>query len=87
MIEEGRFVRHEFVVAFVEAMNFRERKISAEQVRDGRVLKPMPVQPPLRTRIDEPVEHEGLQDLIPTRALATRSEFIAPEFAEAQLLP
>jgi hypothetical protein len=68
-------------------MNFRERKISAEQVRDGRVLKPMPVQPPLGTRIDEPVKHERLQDLVPAGALATGDEFSAPKLAQAQLLP
>jgi hypothetical protein len=87
VIKKRRLVRHEFVMAFVEAMDFRERKIAAEQVRDGRVLKPMPVQPPLAPRIDEPIEHEGLEDLIPTRALATGAEFVAPKFAEAELLP
>ena len=87
MSKERRLMRHEFVMARVEAMDLRERKISAEQIGDGRVLKPRPVQPPLRTRIDEPVKHEGLQDLIPTRALATGSEFVAPKPAEAELLP
>ena len=87
MIEERRLVGHEFVMARVEAMNLRERKISAEQIGDGRVLKPMPVQPPLAPRIDEPVKHEGLQDLIPAPALATGSEFVAPKAAQAELLP
>ena len=87
VIKERRLMRHEFVVAFVEAMDFRERKISTEQVREGRVLKPRPVQPPLAPRIDEPVKHEGLQDLIPTRAFATGGEFAAPKLAEAKLFP
>ena len=51
------------------------------------MLEPRPVPPPLAPRIDEPVKHEGLQDLIPARALATGREFAAPKFAEAQLLP
>ena len=87
MSKERRLVRHELVMAFVKAMDFRERKVPTEQVRDGRVLKPMPVQPPLAPRIDEPVEHEGLQDLIPARALAAGRKFITPELAEAKLLP
>lgn len=87
VIKERRLVHHELVMAFVEAMDLRQRKISAKQVRDGRVIKPMPAQPPLAPRIDEPVKHEGLQDLIPAGALATGGELIAPKFAEAQLLP
>ncbi len=87
VIKERRLVGYEFVVAFVEAMNFRERKIRAEQIGDGRVIEPMPVQPPLRTRINEPVEHEGLQDLIPACAFAAGGEFVAPELAQTELLP
>lgn len=87
MIEERRFVRHEPVMAFVEAMNFRQRKISAEQVRDGRVVKLMPVQPPLAPRIDEAIEHEGLEDLIPARAPAVGRKLVAPKLAEAELFP
>ena len=56
MVEERRFMRHDLVVAFVKAMDLRERKILPEQVRDGRVIKPMPMQPPLAARIDEPVK-------------------------------
>ena len=58
-------------MAFAEAMDFRERKISAKQILDGRVIKPMLVQPPLGTRIDEPVKHQVVQYLLPAGALAT----------------
>ena len=51
------------------------------------MLKPMPVQPPLAPRIDEAIEHEGLQHLIPTRALAAGRKFITPKLAETELLP
>ena len=71
VLEERRLVGHGRVVAFAEAMNLRARKISAEPVREGRVRKPMPVPPPRRTRINEPVEPGRLQDLIPARAPAT----------------
>jgi hypothetical protein len=68
-------------------MDLRQRRSSAEQVCDGRVLKPMPVPPPLGTRIDERVKHEGLQDLIPAGALAAGGKSTAPEPAPAQWLP
>ena len=87
MIEERRFVRHELVVALVKTVDFRERKIPAEQVRDRRVIEPMPVQAPLAARIDEPVKHESLQHLLPSRPLAAGRKFFPPKIPEPELLP
>jgi hypothetical protein len=60
-----------FFMAFIETMDFGQGKVSAQQIGDGRVIKPMPAQPPFRPRINQAVEHDGLQHLIPTRALTT----------------
>jgi hypothetical protein len=67
--------------------SFRERKIPAGQIRDRRVVEPMPVQPPLAARIDEPVEHQRLEHLFRARPFAAGRKFFPPKIPEPELLP
>ena len=87
MIEQGALVFHDLVMALVEPVDLSEREVPAQQVRDGRVIKPMAVQAPLRTGIDQAVKHEGLEHLIPARALAARWQALAPEGIQPELPP
>lgn len=87
VVEEGGFVREDFVVALVEAVDFSEGKVGAQEVAEGTLVKPVPVEPPLAAGVNESVEDEGLEDLIPACALATRGKFFAPKFAKSELLP
>jgi hypothetical protein len=87
MVKERALVREQPVVARIKMMLLREAEIAAEQVGDGTVIEPMPVQPPLGTRIDEPVKHERLQDEIPARTLATGVQALAPKSVEPELPP
>ena len=36
----------------------------------GAVLEPLPVQAPLAARIDQPITHQRLQDVLPARTFA-----------------
>ena len=47
VIEERAFVLQDLVVAFVEPVDLSKGKVPAEQISDGRVIKPMAAQPPL----------------------------------------
>ena len=47
----------------------------------------MPVQPPLRSWIDQAIQRESLQNQIPTRAFATGRQQFAPESIEPELTP
>ena len=87
MIKERRLMLQQPVMAGIEPMNLSERKVPAEQVRDRRVIKPMPMQPPFRTRVDQPVKRQRQQHLIPTRALTTRRQTLAPEVIQPELPP
>lgn len=47
----------------------------------------MAVQAPFTAGVDEAVKDEGLEDLIPARALAAGWKFFAPERIKTELLP
>jgi len=74
--EEGGFVFEDFVVALVEAVDFGEGKIAAEQIGQRAAIKPMPVESPFAAGINQAVEDEGLEDLIPTCALPSLRRFL-----------
>jgi len=50
-----------------------------EQVGHGALRVPLPVEPPLAARVDEPVGGHGRQDEIPAGALAGGLEALGPE--------
>lgn len=87
MIKERPFVLQQLVMTGIEPVDFRERKITAEQIRDGRVIEPMPMQPPFRAWIDEAIQRQREQHMIPARALAAGGQAITPEGVQLELSP
>ena len=87
VVEEGAFMGQEFVVAGVEAVGIGQGEVAAQQVGDGAVVKPMPVQPPLGAGVDQAIERQGLQHQIPAGPLAPLRQMFAPEGVQAELLP
>ena len=70
MPEQHLFVWQQLVQAAVERILLRQRKISAEQIRHRALLEPLPVQAPLAARIDKPITHQRLHDVLPARTFA-----------------
>lgn len=87
VIKECALMHEQLVVTLIETMLFGEREVAAEQVRDGRVIEPMPVQPPFRTWINEAIKHQRLQHQIPASAFAACRQTITPEGIKAKLPP
>ena len=65
MTKEGGFVRQQFIQAAVERVLGNERIILAEKIAHSTLFEPLPMQPPLAARIDQPIADEGLQDMPP----------------------
>ena len=74
-------------MAAVEGVLGDQREVSAQQVRQSGLTKPIPVQAPLRARIEQAVDGEHLQHLYPIGALAALVEPFPPEAFQRQLLP
>ena len=70
MLEQRRLVRQQLVQAPVERILLHQRKIPAEQIPHRALLEPLPVQAPLAARIDQPITHQRLQDVLPARTFA-----------------
>lgn len=87
VIKQRSLMHQQQVVACIKAVLLSEREIAPQQIRDRARIKPVPVQPPFGTRIDEAVEHERLQHEIPARALAAGRQMLAPEGIQAELPP
>src|SRR5262245_45896252 len=51
----------------------------ATQIRHRALLEPLPVQAPLAARIDQPIAHQRLQDMLPARTFAGRGQSLRPE--------
>lgn len=68
-------------------MDLGERKISTQQVCDGRVIEPMAMESPFCTGIDQTIKSQCQQHLIPVGALTARGQTFAPENIQIQLLP
>ena len=71
----------------VERVNVGKRGIGAQQIAQRAAFEPVPMQPPLATRRQDPVRHEHKQHLIEARALARGRQSLAPELIESELLP
>jgi hypothetical protein len=70
MTEQGTLVLEQPVVATVEHMRGGEAIIRAKQIGERRAPVPLPMQPPLTARRNEPIGREHKQHQIPARALA-----------------
>jgi hypothetical protein len=58
MREERLLVREQEVMAALERIDPGTTHVDPEQVSEGGALEPVPVQPPLRARREQPVDHE-----------------------------
>ena len=65
MIEERGLVLKKLVVAIVEPVDFCQGKIGSQQIGKSALIEPVAMQAPFTARVDESVEDEGLEDLIP----------------------
>jgi len=70
MREQRLFVRQQLVQAAVERILLHQPIVGSQQVPHRALLEPLPVQPPFAARIDQPIAHQRLQDMLPARALA-----------------
>lgn len=87
MVKERALVLQQLVVARVEAVLFGESEVTAEQVANRAVIKPMPVQTPFAARVNQTVEDQRLQHQIPACALAAGRQVFEPKGIQAQLPP
>jgi hypothetical protein len=85
VVEQGLLVLQQPVEAAIEGVLLDQGEVRAEQVRHGAGLEPVPVQAPLAARIDQAVAHQGLQDLVPGRALARGRQAGRKEAVQPQL--
>jgi hypothetical protein len=86
MRKQRRLVVEELVQAAIEGVLLDQRKIRAEQIAHGALLEPQPMQPPFAARVDQPVAHQGLQDMTPAGALARVGQACRPEAVKRELL-
>jgi hypothetical protein len=69
--EERALVRDQLVQAAVQGVRLRHAQVFVQQVTDGGVGIPLSMQTPFTARIDQAIDHQGLQHVQPVRALAT----------------
>src|SRR5688572_28642945 len=65
----------------------RQREIRRQQIGQGAVPVPFPMQAPFAARIDQPIGAEHHQNLRPRSALATLGQTLAPELVQLQFMP
>src|ERR1019366_3491658 len=71
----------------VQPVFFRYRKILPQQNVHGAVIEPLPVQPKLAARIDQPIHHQQLQHQRPGYAFPPQRQLPRPEPIQLQLPP
>ena len=86
-LEQLVLVLHQLVQAAVQGVLLGQREVRVQQVGHGAGIEPLPVQSPLRARVDEPVGHQRLEHLQPRRAFARGAQPRPPEAVEFELLP
>jgi hypothetical protein len=85
MTEQRRLVRQQLVQAAVERVLADQRIVRTEQIPHGARLEPLPVQPPLAARIEQPIAHQRLQHVPPAGAFARVRQARRPELIQAKL--
>ena len=85
MPEELAFMRQKEIVNPVKGILFHEAIVMAEQVAHGALLKPLPVKFPLAAGSNQPVAHQGLQNVPPARALPTVGQPVPPKRIQPKL--
>jgi hypothetical protein len=87
MREQRVFVLQQEVMAGVQLVWIGQPEVRPQQVGHGAPAEPIAMQLPLAARRDQPVRHQYLQDLIPSRSLTARRQAVAPEAVQLQRLP
>ena len=85
VIKEFFLERQDLIERGVEFVDFGQTEIAAEQIGQRGALEPITVQMPFRTRREQPLGDEDLEDLIPARAFARGGQVRGEESAEAEL--
>src|SRR6201997_5360884 len=85
--EQLLLVRHQLVQTPVQVVLAGHGEILAQQVADGALRVPLPMQPPLAAWVDQPVGHQRLQHVQPTRSLSRGRQSWRPEVIQPQLIP
>ncbi len=75
MVENRPSMRGNFVVAFVESVDFCQSEVSFQKIGQGALLELLAVQAPPTSRAGQPVQGEHLEDLIPASPVALEDVF------------
>ena len=86
MAEQRALVWQHLVQAAIQRVLRYQRIILAEEIPHRALLVPLPMQPPLAARIDQPIAHQSLQDMPPAGPFARVRQARCPELIELQLL-
>lgn len=87
MPEQRILMGQQAIMAGVELVDLRQIGARAQQIGERGAVEPLPVEPPLAARQDEPVCRQHKQHLVPACALAAGRQTQAPEPIELQFLP
>ena len=87
VIEQRRLVFEQLVVTGVELVALGQARVGTQQIGQGALLKPVPMQPPFAARREQPVGDQHEQDLLPTCPFAALRQTFRPEPIQCQLLP
>ncbi len=74
-------------MTLIELVDLGHTRIGAQQIGQGALIEPLPMQPPFAARREQPIDHQYQQHLVPARALATLGQTLSPELILCQLLP
>src|SRR5271166_168301 len=86
MTEELLLVLEHLIQTTIQCVLFYQRKIFIQQISHRALLKPLPVQPPFASRINESIANQGLQNILPASSLPAVGQIPAPELIQPQLL-
>ena len=87
VIEQSRLVLPDAVQAAIQAVLLGHGETRAQQISQGALVKPLPVQTELTARRHQSAHHQQLQHLRPRHFLPSLAQALFPEFAQPQLPP
>src|SRR5208283_632273 len=85
MRKERLLVFQQPVQRAVKSILFHQPKIMPEQIAHGALFKPQPMQTPLAARVNQPITHQGLQNVPPASPFAAVRQTLGPEAIQPQL--
>jgi len=78
-------VLEELIEAAVERILLDQRIIRADEIAHRALLEPLTMQPPFTAGIDQPIAHQGLQNVLPARTFARIGQARRKEKIEFEL--